>query len=102
MRTFIALTAIFALANFGTTQTATLRPVRITPPQIAGSTPVHNEPPANNGQTWVLLNAPLAGTEECHENGLLQTPGQSYTIAGAVITSPFWVATDTILCSYQH
>src|SRR5580692_9908333 len=102
MRTFVALAFIFAVANFGTTQTATLRPVRITPPQIVGYNFATNEAPVENGTTWTLANTPIAGSEECHQNGLTQHPGQSYTIAGAVITSPYWQATDDILCNYRY
>jgi hypothetical protein len=68
--------------------------------------PVHGEIPAPSapGGTsliWTLFHTPVYGAT-CFRNGVLQTPGSDYTIAGNVITAPAWKQGDILLCDFEH
>jgi hypothetical protein len=54
---------------------------------------------------WQLAHAPLA-RPACRLNGLTLATSADFTIAGSVITSPFWVAMrnpgDVLTCDYTY
>lgn len=53
------------------------------------------------GGICTLAFTPIGGIS-CYCNGLRQKQGLDYQIDGARIFSPFWIATDTLLCDYEH
>jgi hypothetical protein len=61
-----------------------------------------------SNQTFTLVNTPVSGTEELHQNGLLLRAGASYdyTISGATITMNTAPASspvaDFLCCSYWY
>lgn len=69
----------------------------------SGSTLVRNEVPVAGtaAGTWTLLRAPTSAGATCWENGVHQSPGLDYTLAGNIISSASWAAGDVLACDYQ-
>lgn len=69
----------------------------------SGSTLVRNEVPVAGtaAGTWTLLRAPTSAGATCWENGVHQSPGLDYTLAGNIITSASWAEGDVLACDYQ-
>jgi hypothetical protein len=61
---------------------------------------VRNEVPAASGAGWTLAHAPVAGAT-CWRNGVHQSPGVDYTLAGNAIASASWAAGDVLACDYE-
>jgi hypothetical protein len=66
-------------------------------------------PPRNDAGVWTLAHAPI-GSVAVYRNGIRQTDRQpqdpalapDFTLTGMSLTSPFWEATDTIVCDYEY
>jgi hypothetical protein len=64
--------------------------------------PVTGEVPTPTGNVgaYRLAFTPAYGVA-VYCNGLRQSPA-AYSLSGAMLGSRFWVATDALLCDYQH
>ncbi len=69
--------------------------ITITPARI-----VRNEIPAPSDRGWTLQHPPLFGAT-CWRNGVHQSPGVDYTLAGTLLTSATWTAGDVLACDYE-
>jgi hypothetical protein len=50
---------------------------------------------------WTLAFTPSAGVA-VYCNGLRQKQELDYKLNGASLISPFWIASDIVLCDYEH